>query len=174
MLSIKLLSNVEVFSLLFSFFGPPSHPSFLFTFQGLHCLLAFENDLLCVILWHMFSYLLHFLCRHTQSLSAPVCCGIVEPWTYRTVNLPCWAFHWWLSGFFAWRSVVWSSLAISQNGHLPHLWHFIILCCQLERNRLVGAYTEKNKVKAFKLDLLYIVCWGYNSRSFLSHPAITP
>lgn len=79
MLSIKLLSNVELFSLLFSFFGPLSHPSFLSAFQGLHCLLAFENELLYVILWHMFSYLFLFLCQHAQSLSAPVCCGIVEP-----------------------------------------------------------------------------------------------
>lgn len=83
MLSIKLLSNVEVFLcflvLFFGFFFDPHALLFILAFQGLHCCPAFEIDLLYVILCHVFSYLLHFLYQHTQSFSASLCYGIVEP-----------------------------------------------------------------------------------------------
>lgn len=174
MLSIKLLSNVDVFSLLFVFFWS-SHPSFFPSFPRSplsHSL--WDWSFVCYFFFHVFSYILHFLCQQTQSLSVSVCCGIVEPWTYSQSSML--SFSLMTVKFFAWKSVVWSGLAISQNGHLPSLWHFIILCCQLERSRLVSACMEKNilKFKTLKLHFLYIVCWEYNSRCFLSHPAITP
>lgn len=156
MLSVKLLSNVEFFLCFLVFLVLPP---FLSALQGLHCLLAFENELLYVILWHMFSYLFLFLCQHAQSLSAPVCCGIVEPMNLQDSRSSLLSFSLMTVRFFAWRSVVWSSLAISQNGHLPCLWHFIIRCCQLERNRLADAYIEKNILKLKPLS--WICCILY-------------
>lgn len=63
---------------------------------------------------------------------------------------------------FAWRSVVWSGLAVSQKGYLPHSWHFSILHCQLKRNRLVGAYVEKNILKLKPLSCICCILYAGN------------
>lgn len=69
MLSIKLLSNAEVFFFALPFFAPPRF-SFSLAFQGLHSLLTFGIDLQYDI-FSTFPYLyFHFLSQHTQSLSA--------------------------------------------------------------------------------------------------------
>lgn len=120
------------------FFFDPHALLFILFFQGLRCHPAFEIDLLYVILCHVLSYLLHFLYQHTQSLSASL-------WSHELTGQSVFPVELFIDDcqVFAWRSVVWSGLAISHNGHLPHLWHFIILLCQLEGSGLVGAYIEK-------------------------------
>lgn len=124
-------------------------------------------------LCHVFSYLLHFLCQHTQSLSkASVCCGIVEPWTYRTVSLPYWAFHRWPSYFLEVCSMV-RSCNITQWSFATFM-AFRYFPLPTRKEQIIRHLHWKTKLKPYKLHLLYIECWEYNSRCFLFHPAIPP
>lgn len=119
MLSIKLLSNVEVFSLLFMFFCSLTL-LFLLAFRGLYCFPAFEIDLLYIILCHVF-FTFFISCTNIHRALVLWNCGAMNFQDSQPYLL---SFSLMTVRFFAWRSLIWWGLAMSKNGHLPHLWHY--------------------------------------------------